>query len=240
MLGQAGRERIARAPGALFPELERGAAHDVYAETAADAVSVNGFALGLAVQAAGGRPIVWGLHGFMACEAGAPYGPGLHEMGLDPSRLILIRARDARMLLGVGEDALRCAAVGAVVLSLWGETKDMSLTASRRLALAAQAGGGVLFLARAGARPAPSAAETRWSVRAAPSAPLEANAPGRPAFAATLLRHRGGAAPGTWIVEWDREHACFTERKDEAATLSGGLVPVPTQRAAGAGARRIA
>ncbi|WP_240387221.1 ImuA family protein [Brevundimonas naejangsanensis] len=216
--------------GDTFTPLAVGVVHDLYAAAPADAVAVNAFGLGLALQAAKGRPIVWGLHEMMAQEAGRPYAPGLLQMGLSPRDLMLVRARDVQTLLAVGEDALRSPAVGAVVLSAWGEARAMSLTASRRLVLAAQTGGGTLFLIRASAEPAPSAAETRWSVRAAPSRPLEADAPGRPAFSVTLLRHRGGAAPRTWIMEWDRERQSFVE----PAPLSGDLVPLAAQRPAGA------
>lgn len=208
--------------------------HDLYAAAPADAVAVNAFGLGLAVEAARGRPVVWAVHEAMSQETGRPYAPGLSEMGLRPLNLLLVRARDVRALLAAGEDALRSPSVGAVVLSAWGEAKAMSLTASRRLLLAAQAGGGAVFLARAGAEPAPSAAETRWSVQAVASTPLEGDTPGRPAFSATLLRHRGGVAPRTWIMEWDCERRMFVDRNAEAAPLSGGVVSLAAQRPAGA------
>lgn len=216
-----------------------GALHDLYAATPADAVAVNAFGLGAGVQAADGRIVVWGLHEMMGLEAGRPHGPGLHEMGLAPSDVLLVRAPDIQTLLMIGEEALRTPAVGAVLLSAWGEAKALSLTASRRLALAAETGGGTLFLARAGATPAPSAAETRWSVQAAASRPLEGGAPGRPSFSATLLRRRGGGGPRTWTLEWDRDARSFRE----PAPLSGAVVSVAAQRPAEAwshGGRRVA
>lgn len=206
----------------------RGTVHDLYAETPADAVAINAFSLGAALQAADGRIIVWGLHDMMGLEAGRPNGPGLHEMGLAPSDMLLVRAPDIQTLLVVGEEALRTPAVGAVLLSAWGEARVLSLTASRRLALAARTGRGTLFLARASAAPAPSAAESRWSVRAVASAPLEGGAPGRPSFSATLLRRRGGGEPRTWIMEWDRDARAFRE----PASLSGAVVPLAAQRPA--------
>jgi len=218
---------------------EKRVLHDLYAETPADATAVNAFGLGLALRAAEGRAIVWGLHEMMGREAGRPHGPGLHEMGLAPSDVLLVGVRDIQTLLTVGEEALRTPAVGAVLLSAWGEAKALSLTASRRLSLAAEAGGGTLFLARAGATPAPSAAESRWSVRAAASVPLEGGAPGRPSFSATLLRRRGGGAPKTWIMEWDRDGRMFRD----PAPLSGALVPLVAPRpaaASGTGERRVA
>lgn len=88
-----------------------------------------------------------------------------------------------------------------------------------------------LLLVRANAAPAPSAAETRWSIASAASASMPANAPGRPAFRARLLRSRAGAPPGEWMLEWDREARTFV-----VPTPSGGVVPVPADRPAGAGA----
>ncbi|HEY1073674.1 hypothetical protein [Brevundimonas sp.] len=225
------------ASGNIPVDISLQALHDLYAAAPADAVTVNAFGLGLALRAAAGRPIVWALHEMMEQEAGRPHGSGLHEMGVSPRDLLLVRARDAPTLLAVGEEALRSPAVGAVLLSVWGEARAFSLTASRRLALAAETGGRTLFLARAGAAPCPSAAETRWSVASYASEPLEGGAPGRPSFSATLLRRRGGGGTGTWIMEWDREQRTFRA----PAPLSGGLVSVAAQRSTAAtGTRRAA
>lgn len=242
-LDRAGGLRVsagARADGdEVFASLGTSGVHDLYAAGPADAVAVNAFGLGMAVRAAAGRPIVWGLHEMMAQEAGRPHGPGLHEMGLSPRDLLLVRTRDVQALLGVGEEALRSPTVGAVLLSAWGEAKAFSLTASRRLALAAESGRGTLFLARAGAAPSPSAAESRWSVSSRLSEPLEGGAPGRPSFSATLLRRRGGGEPKNWILEWDRDARSFRE----PTPLSGAVVPVAAQRPAeaqGERGRRVA
>ncbi len=45
-----------------FAPLATGVLHDLYASAPADAVAVNAFGLGMALRAAAGRPIVWGLH----------------------------------------------------------------------------------------------------------------------------------------------------------------------------------
>ena len=203
-----------------------GALHELYAETDADAPAMTAFALGLAARAARGRPIVWSLQDMTARETGEPYGLGLAELGIDPEAVLMVRVRHAADLLAVGEEALRHGGVGAVVLSAWGEAKAFTLTASRRLALAAR-DGTTAFLARASAQPSPGAAESRWIVRSAPSTPLEAGAPGRPAFSATLSRHRRGGEPRTWNLEWDREQRSFVE----PAPLSGGVASVSADRA---------
>ena len=148
-----GRARAGLSSGdqGLLDRLDPRAVHDLYAGTPADAVALNAFGLGLAVRAAGGRPIVWAIHRLVETETGTPHGPGLHEMGVRPKDVLLVRAGDIQTLLAVGEEALRSPAVGAVLLSAWGEARAMTLTASRRLSLAAQAGTATLFLARAGA-----------------------------------------------------------------------------------------
>ena len=204
--------------------------HDIHAEATADAVTANAFALGLASRATQDRPLVWVFQDSARQEAGGLHGPGLHELGLRPEGVLVVRVRDATALLAAGEEALRSGAVGAVLMSGWGEAKAITLTASRRLALAARAGGSTGFLVRAAAKSVPSAAETRWSVRAALSRGLEAGAPGRPAFVASLIRSRQGAAPAEWALEWDRENRAFCE----PAMLSGRLVSVPVFRSTSA------
>lgn len=205
--------------------------HDIHSETAADAVAANAFALGLASRATQDRPLVWVFQGLASQEAGGLHGSGLHEWGLQPEALLVVRVRDASALLAAGEEALKSGAVGAVLMSVWGEAKAMTLTASRRLAMAARAGGSTAFMVRAAAAATPSAAETRWSVRATLSTGLEGGAPGRPAFVAALTRSRQGAAPTEWTLEWDREARAFCE----PAPLSGRVVPVPVGRSLEAG-----
>ncbi len=204
--------------------------HEIHAETAADAVAANAFALGLASRATRERPLVWVVQNLASQEAGALHGPGLHEWGLRPESVLVVRVRDAVALLAAGEEALKSGAVGAVLMTGWGEAKAMTLTASRRLTLAARSGGSTAFVVRAAAAAMPSAAETRWSVRSALSTALEAGAPGRPAFVAALTRSRQGAAPTEWTLEWDRETRSFAE----PAPLSGRLVSVPVVGSAAA------
>ena len=196
--------------------------HDIHAQTAADAVAANAFALGLASRATCDRPLVWVFQNLASQEAGGLHGPGLHEWGLRPENVLVVRVRDTTALLAAGEEALKSGAAGAVLMSGWGEAKAMTLTASRRLALAARAGSSTGIVVRAAATAMPSAAETRWSIRAALSTALEAGAPGRPAFVAALTRSRQGAAPAEWTLEWDRETRAFCE----PASVSGRLVPL--------------
>src|SRR6187401_2752160 len=69
--------------------LIKAALHEVLAKSVGDAASATGFALALALRAAEGD-VLWARHGLSALEAGAPYGPGLVELGVDPDRLTLV------------------------------------------------------------------------------------------------------------------------------------------------------
>ncbi|WP_242914432.1 ImuA family protein [Brevundimonas pishanensis] len=203
------------------------AVHEIYA-SAGDVLCADGMALGMAMRASKG-PFLWAFEGRRNGETGLPYGPGLQGWGLEPSQLLLIEASSATALLAVGEDALRSGAFGAVILSSWGEHPAFTLTASRRLNLAASEGGRPAFIARAGAQPRASAAQSRWKVSPTLSSaqPLSAGAPGLPAFKLELLRKQNGPVAGEWIMEWDGERRIFVTPQ-----VSGRLVSVPADRSA--------
>src|SRR5713101_7901709 len=139
---------------------------------------------------------------------------GLTELGLDPRLLVTVRAADVDTALRTAADALACDALGAVVLEVWGEARQLDLVASRKLTLAAQASGVTGLLLRLAAEPQPSTAETRWIVRAAHSpsaAPLmPAAAWGAPVFDAQLVRNRHGPV-GRWIMEWKCDECLFSK-----------------------------
>jgi protein ImuA len=223
---------------ALGGGLVRGRLHDIYADTTAHIGAATGFAAALALRAAKGKSLLWVWQEFLENETGRLNASGLAELGLDPGRIILVRARDAEGVLRAGEQAARCAALGAVVVEPWGEPKMLDFTASRRLSLAATKSGTSILMLRAAASPAQSAAATRWRVQALPSRALAANAPGFPAFELNLLRHRGGIAGHVWRVEWDRDRKCFQDRqRTDAAPVSRPVVSVSHDGSAAAGAR---
>ncbi len=167
--------------------------------------AVTAFAAALAgkAQQARARPVVW-----IAPRTGpreSLYAPGLAGFGLDPSDLIAVRIPPsgggdfAATALWAMEEALRAPTVGLVCA----EIEDMDLTASRRLQLAAETGGGLGLLLRRdmGALP-PTASVSRWRIAALPGGPAEyANLPGVTRWRAELLRARGGR-PKTWQLEW--------------------------------------
>lgn len=231
MLGHAGLDRH------LGGGLAGGQLHEVHARDARDAAAACGFALALALRAAGeARCIVWVRHRWGTRELGGLYAPGLAEFGASPGRVILVAARDPLGALRAAHEALRCRALGAVLIEIWGEASALDLTASRRLMLTAARSGVTGVIARGGAVPRPSAAFSRWTAAGAPSMPLAAGATGHPAFDITLDRHRAGAASGRWQVEWNRDRCCLAE----PAAVSGAVAAVPDDGpAASRGAGRL-
>ena len=218
----------AEADATLQGGLALAAVHEVFAEgrqSAAATGFIAGLAglVGLAGRAGARRPLVWVRQDFTEIESGALSMSGLAELGLDPRRLVTVRAADVDAALRTAADALACDAVGVVVLELWGQARQLDLVASRKLTLAAQASGVTGLLLRVAAEPSPSTAETRWILRAAhsppstpslPAAPLMPAAPGSawgaPVFDAQLVRNRHGPV-GRWIMEWKCDECLFAK-----------------------------
>jgi protein ImuA len=195
---------------ALQGGLSRAAIHEVFCEGRQGTVA-TGFVTGLAGRVTARRPLLWVRQDFSEREAGALSMSGLIELGLDPRRLVMVRAADVESALRTSADALACDALGAVVLEIWGETRHLDLVASRKLTLAAQASGVTGLLLRMAAQPLPSTAETRWMLRAAHSPPEPASTVwGAPLFDVQLVRNRHGPL-GRWIMEWKCDECQFSE-----------------------------
>jgi protein ImuA len=139
------------------------------------------------------------------------FAPAIALAGLAPDRVIYVEAGDEKSVLACFEEALRHPKLGAVIA----EVAHLSMTASRRLQLAAE-GSGVIGLAlRRWRRQAdatefrqPTAAMTRWRVSALPSTPLPVPGVGRVRWRLELVRCRRG------------ESACF---EVEACDAQGRL-----------------
>jgi protein ImuA len=156
------------------------------ADDAAATLFVAGIAARFAIAAA--APVLWATTRFDL------YAPGLEQAGLAPANVIFAEPRDDDQLLAVLEDAVRDGSPAAVI----GEVRRASMTATRRLQLAAgEAGVPVLLFRRwhrAGREPLsePSAAATRWRIACAPSGPLRVAGVGRARWRVDLVRQRGG------------------------------------------------
>ena len=222
-----------RDAGAWLTEgLPRGQLHELYAAEPDDAAAAAAFAVTGAL-AAKATPMLWLRTEGAERQGGRLHASGLLELGLAPVAILLGLVRDEAALLRAGADAARCAGLGTLVLENWGRAPGLDLTATRRLMLAAEASGVTILSLRIGASPSPSAAATRWSIAAAPSRALAADAPGAPAFAIELLRQRGGPAGARWQVEWNRDATTF----DPIAALPGARLPLVADRTAAQHAR---
>lgn len=221
----------ARLDEALNGGLRADGLHEFHAGQAFDSAAALGFALIVARlrQELDRRPLIWARQDD---AIGRPYGPGLVELGLDPGKVTLLMLKDGKALLRAGLDCVRDGAAAAVLLELHGRQPLLDLTATRRLALAGAQSATMVLLARSAAPPVPTAAHTRWQVAAAPSLPLPAEAPGHPAFALTLLRHRGGREGLSITLEWNRDELAFREQLPLLAPLSGAAPAVAAGGAA--------
>jgi protein ImuA len=170
---------------------------------------------GILARASG--PVLW------VSERFDLFAPALAGVGLSPKRVVHVEA--GRDVLLAMEEGLRHRGLLAVVGEFSGR---LSLTASRRLQLAAESSGAIAFALRRARRTGvidlsePTAAVTRWHVAALPSPPPLPHAPetpglGRVRWRLDLLRARGGE-PHSWIVE-----ACDAQgRLRLAAELADG------------------
>ena len=208
--------------------LVRGALHEVFAQAGHEA-SATGFAVGVAALMAGRKPILWIAQDFSALEFGEIAATGLLELGIDPSRFLVLRVAHAEEALRAASDALTCSALGAVAIEVVGEHKVLDLKASRRLMLGAAETNVTALLLRFNAVPDTSSAETRWMIRAVPSDEQDKNW-GMPRFDAGLVRNRHGRT-GRWVMEWNCDDASFRGRE---AADRGAVVSAPFDRPAAA------
>jgi len=167
--------------------LARGALHEVCAASPG-----SGVAFAAILLARCGGQVLWIA---TEQESNLVWPPGLLPFGLAPDKLILARAARWPEALWAMEEALRCPALGAAVL-MAGSGQGLDLTATRRLHLAAEAGGVFGLLLRPEGAAGASAARTRWHI--APLASADA-----PRWRLSLLRQRGGAPAGPWQVAFN-------------------------------------
>lgn len=123
------------------------------------------------------------------------FAPALAQAGLHPDRLIQVEAGDEQALLACFEEGLRHGGLGCVVA----EAAKLSMTASRRLQLAAEGTGTIGIAIRrwrrqteAGDFGQPTASVTRWRVSVLPSRPLPVPGIDRARWLVELIRCRTG------------------------------------------------
>jgi protein ImuA len=181
---------------ALGGGLALGALHEITAQgiEAEFAASPAAFLAALLARLPTGRPIFW------VALLGDLYPPGLIAFGLDPARLIQLRATSDDEALAIAETLLRAGVATAVVAEI-GRAGPL---AGRRLQLACLGRGTTGFVLRRfphGARASEplTAAVTRWRIAPATSTPV-LRAPGGARWQVELQHARGGV-PGAWIVQ---------------------------------------
>ena len=214
VLAKPGLEKIAtRAPlGHALADLclngglERGCLHEVFASIGHE-TAATGFTAGLVMRVAETKHVLWIAQDFSINEFASLSAAGLVELGFEPQRLLLLCVANANDGLRAANDALSCAALGAVVIEIPGRPKNLDMTASRRLTLACAQKSVTAFLLRFAAEPSFSTAETRWLVRATPSLQQGENW-GQPVFQVELLRNRHGQM-GKWMMEWSGDERIF-------------------------------
>lgn len=153
------------------------------------------FVAGLMARTTG--PVIWCL------TRPDLFAPALAQAGLDADRVIYVEADREAAVLTCFEDSLRHGGLGGVVA----EVARLSMTASRRLQLAAEASGTPGVALRRWRRQVdatdfghPTAALTRWRISALPSTPLEGPGIGRARWLVELIRQRNGGS-ADFIVE---------------------------------------
>lgn len=223
--------------------LPRGALHEIHSGGKNDWSSAATMAMLLAQMSQNDcgdiKPILWVSESGEARRQGKLYPPGLVELGIDPDMIIHVAAPDSIAVLRAASDGVRSGAAAAVIAELAGrKPKGLDMTATRRLSLSAQKTGALALLLRSGsdkADPLPTAAFSRWEISAAPSVPLEANAPGHPAFDITLLRHRSGLYGLNARLEWNCNETkfneiCRSQQGDREEADTGAVSPLPAIR----------
>ena len=169
--------------------LSLGALHEIAGggNGALDGAAAALFAAGIAARTKG--KVLW-------CIVRSDlFAPALAQAGLAADRVIYVEAGDDRTVLACMEEGLRHGGPSVVIA----EIARLTMTASRRLQLAAEGGGTIGLALRRWRRQTeatdfgqPTAAMTRWRVSVLPSTPLPVPGVGRHRWLVELIRARAG------------------------------------------------
>jgi len=185
-----------------IPRPDKGAPvlRDVLSGAPFDA-AVTGFVLACLGET--DKPVMWVSDRMSRRENGRLYGPALRKFGFK-GHVLRVEVSHPRDVLWAMEEGAGCAGLGAVVGEIHGAPEVLSFTATKRLALRAEASQLPIWLIRSGDHGALSAARERWRISSLPSAQHRDNpqAPGAPLWEAELFRARG-RSPGLWEAQYD-------------------------------------
>ena len=202
---------------------------DLRAATLAEIICtspLDGAGSGFLLAALSDGQVLWAQDRLTRREAGAPFLPGIGRALL---RADLSRPAD---VLTAMEDALSSPAFAAVVGEIWGDPAALNFTATRRLAMRAEAAGRPCWLLRRAASVQASAARMRWRVAACPSDPLadDPAAPGDPCWRVELFKSRL-SPPGEWLVRHERGQEGKADRLHFSAILADRALATPSAAA---------
>jgi protein ImuA len=201
---------LARAPDrdpvatALGPAAHR-RLHAIHPAAPGQEAAATAFALALILsldakpeRAKPDRPLLWVQAEAARAECGSPYGPGLAALGLDPARLVVLRAKTAMAVLAAAEMGLEEA--GPSLLPA-----DM-LKLGKRLSLRAEQTRTPCCLIHATAAAVEMPVASRWLTASRPlsptATPLDLTAPDfTTAFEVRLSKNRFGPL-GRWSLAW--------------------------------------
>ncbi len=219
---------------ALGGGLKPAVLHEVTAARPLDIGAATGFCTALVHRVIGEQnrlsaPLVWIQQRYGMQEGGRLYGTGLQQLDIAPDSLLTVRVSRPVDALWAMEEALS-SGMPLVIGEMAGE-EQASLTATRRLTLAAEAGGGLGLLLFHKPRKVASAALTRWQIRAASGLPDQYGGLGLPCFEVSLIKNRHGSC-GRWLVHWNHHEHSFISPEQRSASISGqtlsrGFLPVP-------------
>lgn len=196
--------------------LTTGALYEMVPDNYADFPATLGFGLGVLsriLQRQDGT-VLWAQPAYQALAEIELYPTGLASFGIDPNRIIHVKVPKAQHALWALDEALANNAICAVVGLIGEDEAAYDFTAARRLSMRAARYGTTAFMClRDPGFSMATAADIRWRVASAPSAPRhrtgQATAcPGTPRWHLHLSKSRQGK-PGHWNIEWNNETLSF-------------------------------
>lgn len=193
---------------------------ELFSETGVDG-AVTGFVCaqltGLAVS---GKPVLWVQDRVSLRESGRPCLAGLPP-GL---RIVHVQVNRAVDVLWAMEEGLHCSGLCAVLGEVWGDPPALDFTATKRLAIRAEAREIPALLIRRAANADLSAARMRWRLASLPARtdPDDMRAPGAPLWRADLFRARG-RTPGQWVARHDADGLTLSHQVHRNDSPTQGL-----------------
>lgn len=177
-------------PSACFP---LGTVHEFISSDPNTKASTAGFIAGLISQLLGSNKT-----GIWISASRTLFPPALKLFGIEPDRFIFVDLKKEIDVLWAVEEALKCAALSAVI----GEIPEVSFLASRRFQLAVENSGVTGFIVQPAKKKLQTTAfASRWRISPLPSFTNDLPGLGFPRWKVELLKIKNGR-PGVWNIQW--------------------------------------